>query len=190
MTIQSAYAAHMSIAVTLLTQERQALATRMEQLLAEMRDVKVKGRELDTAISTLTGSKPTETVARAGDLKGATLALIREAGELGTTPRDIFSKLSQQGRQTSEASVQSTASRLKGDGFVETRNGRWFAKNKEGPGVSAPEPSESLGPRDGSRGLPVKLAPEGSKPSGSTSVREKPFSAGDFADDLDDDVPF
>jgi hypothetical protein len=112
----------MNIAIEVLRRER-------DQAKEQMAALKVRVRELESAISLIEGSAGIDAQKgrHDGELKDRVLDLIVAAGPDGCTPRAIAGKLTAAGRPTSDASVSSTLSRLKGDGKVHNERGLWFA---------------------------------------------------------------
>lgn len=85
-------------------------------------------RDLEMAIGILEGQPPQSKHVRApGDFKLSVLNKLKEAGSQGGTPKELADSFVREGRQTSDASVSSTLSRLKGESKVINRNSRWFA---------------------------------------------------------------
>lgn len=113
----------MNGALDILKRERDDSAEQIRVLRARIKD-------LDSAIGILEG-QPVSTGNRrsSGDLKGRVLSKLEELGNTGGTPRELAESLTHDGRQTSDASVSSTLSRLKGESKVANRNGRWFVAN-------------------------------------------------------------
>jgi hypothetical protein len=113
----------------------------------QIRLLRVRIKDLDAAISLLEGQPASAKNGRAtGDLKLSVLKKLDEAGIAGGTPKELADKLTSEGRQTSDASVSSTLSRLKAESKVANRNGRWFAVN----GLSDSQNGESKSPdKDG-----------------------------------------
>jgi hypothetical protein len=113
----------MSGALEILKRERDGATEQIRLLRAKIRD-------LDAAIGVLEGQPVAATSRRAsGDLKSSVLKKLEEAGETGGSPKELADSLTQSGRPTSDASVSSTLSRLKGEAKVANRNGRWFIAN-------------------------------------------------------------
>jgi hypothetical protein len=119
-------------ALEILRRERDDAAEHIRTLRARIRD-------LDSAIGVLEGQPVASKSGRGtGDLKQSVLNKLAEAGEAGGTPKELADNLTRDGRQTSDASVSSTLSRLKAESRVINRNGRWFAAKEQGDS-QAPE---------------------------------------------------
>lgn len=132
----------MNGAVEILKRERLQAQEEVKVLRARIRD-------LDSAISLLDATAASESSRPQGDLKQKVLShLIAVAGG-GATPSQIASAITAAGRQTSEQSVSSTLSRLKGEGKVRNASGSWFAAN--GPDdsqIHESRPDVIVGPDD------------------------------------------
>jgi hypothetical protein len=114
----------MNEAVEILRRERLQAQEQMKVLRARIRD-------LDSAISLLDASAANESQKPQGDLKQKVLAYLTDlSGSDGATPNEIAVALTTAGRSTSDQSVSSTLSRLKGEGKVRNSSGRWFAANE------------------------------------------------------------
>jgi hypothetical protein len=106
------------------------------------------------------------------------------------------------GRETSEPSVSSTLSRMKGESEVENRQGRWFAKIEiQDSNDLLNEPDEVEAPADtrASYGRVAELeGPEKTEQRpirigenvGSSPTPPSPVQLGSYTEDLDDDIPF
>lgn len=118
----------MSIAVEVLRRER-------DQAKDQMAALKLRVRELESAIALIEGSAAGagQRPGRDGDLKDRVLDLVTAAGAEGSTPRAMAAQLTASGRATSDASVSSTLSRLKKDQKVYNERGLWFASSVERP---------------------------------------------------------
>lgn len=112
----------MNGAVQILIRERTQAQEQVKALRARIRD-------LDSAILLLDASAANASQRPQGDLKQKVLAHLSDLSA-GATPRDIASALTAAGRQTSDQSVSSTLSRLKGEGKVRNSSGHWFAANE------------------------------------------------------------
>jgi hypothetical protein len=107
----------------------------------QIRLLRTRIRDLDSAIAVLEGQPAISRGGRpAGDFKASVLKKVRDAGSAGATPKELADSFTREGRQTSDASVSSTLSRLKGESLVSNRNGRWFAASSD----SSPDSIESL----------------------------------------------
>ena len=113
----------MNGAVEILMRERAQAQEQLKVLRARIRD-------LDSAISLLDASAANASPRPQGDLKQKVLAHLRDLHGSGATPSQIASALTSAGRQTSDQSVSSTLSRLKGEGKVRNSSGHWFAANE------------------------------------------------------------
>ena len=100
------------------------------QAQEQMKALRTRIRDLDSAISLLDASAANESQRPQGDLKQKVLAYLDGLDGDGATPSQIASALTAAGRQTSDQSVSSTLSRLKNDGRVRNSNGQWFAANE------------------------------------------------------------
>lgn len=110
----------MNSALEILRRERDDAAEQIRALRARIRD-------LDNAIGVLEGQPLISKVGRgSGDLKQIVLTHLERDGG-GDTPKEIAEALTSQGRPTTDATVSSTLSRLKGESKVINRSGRWFA---------------------------------------------------------------
>jgi hypothetical protein len=113
----------MNGALEILRRERDEAAEQIRVLRTRIRD-------LESAIGVLEGQPVASRQGRgAGDLKISVLNKLKEAGAEGGTPKELADGFTREGRPTSDASVSSTLSRLKGETKVINRNGRWFAAN-------------------------------------------------------------
>jgi hypothetical protein len=98
----------------------------------QIRTLRIRIRDLDNAIAILEDQPEVAKRGRApGDLKAIVLGKL-EALDVGGSPKEIADALTRDGRPTSDASVSSTLSRLKAEGRVANRSGRWFAANQTG----------------------------------------------------------
>jgi hypothetical protein len=111
-------------AVEILMRERAQAQEQVKVLRARIRD-------LDSAISLLDASAANASRRSQGDLKQKVLAHLHELGGSGATPKEIASAITSAGRQTSDQSVSSTLSRLKSEGKVRNSSGQWFAANEQ-----------------------------------------------------------
>jgi len=110
----------MDSAVEILKRERGEAVERIRALKSRVRD-------LDRAIDVLESQPAPGGSARlAGDLKSGITKSLAAVHPSGMTPKDIAARLAQAGRETSDASVSSTLSRLKHDGTVANKGGLWF----------------------------------------------------------------
>lgn len=129
-------------AIAVLQRERDAAASRIDEMQAALKELRATLRSLEQAIVQLTGELPTKTVsAGAGPtLNEMILALLSVDGE-GHTPASIAETLTAHGRETQNTTVSSVLSRLKRSGEAEKRDGFWYlVKEKEPPrGGSYPE---------------------------------------------------
>jgi hypothetical protein len=117
--------APMNGALDILRRERDDAAEQIRILRTRIRD-------LDSAIGILEGHpKESGSGKGSGDLKLGVLNKLKDAASSGGTPKEIADALTREGRATSDASVSSTLSRLKGEAKVINRNGRWFAANAD-----------------------------------------------------------
>lgn len=108
-----------------------------DQAGEQIRSLRSRIRDLDTAIQILEGHPAPSRAGRApGDLKQGVINRITELGTVGGTPKEIADSLTEGGRATSDASVSSTLSRLKAESLVTNRGGRWFAANVESTGAT------------------------------------------------------
>ncbi|HEX8580453.1 MAG TPA: hypothetical protein VF655_12790 [Allosphingosinicella sp.] len=102
-----------------------------EDAAEQIRALRLRIRDLDAAISVLEDQPLATKPGRSGgDLKSTVLKQLLEDFSGGGTPKELADALTRQGRATSDASVSSTLSRLKGESKVINRNGRWFAANR------------------------------------------------------------
>jgi hypothetical protein len=99
--------------------------------LEQIRVMRVRIRDLESAINVLEGqpaqSLPTGRVT--GEFKSSILTKLQNLGAVGSSPKELAEAFISEGRITSDASVSSTLSRLKGESVVINRHGRWFAVN-------------------------------------------------------------
>jgi hypothetical protein len=119
----------MNGAVEILRRERLQAQEQVKVLRARIRD-------LDSAIALLDASATNESQRPQGDLKHKVLAYLSELSGRGATPNEIASALTAAGRNTSDQSVSSTLSRLKAEGRVRNASGNWFAANDIGDSQS------------------------------------------------------
>ena len=152
-------------AVAILTRERGAAVEKADSLNVELRELRARIKSLDDAIVVLTGHRPEPRPTRAGggDLKSLVLLTLAAYGQEGVTARELAEAVSLSRPNTSEPSVSSTLSRMKGeDGTCDNRHGKWYIKVPPPPPQRTPEEAFGVPP----------------PPSSS------PF------DDLDDEPPF
>jgi hypothetical protein len=117
-------------AVEILVRERAQAQEQVKALRARIRD-------LDSAISLLDASAANASHRPQGDLKQKVLAHLSGLDGRGATPKEIAAAITSAGRQTSDQSVSSTLSRLKGEGRVRNSSGEWFAANEPDDSQSA-----------------------------------------------------
>ena len=119
--------------LSILDRERVAAQFRVDELSVEMRDLRQRVREIDDAMAVLSGHTPALRPVRGsgGKLQTLILACLKAYGAGGANVREIAASLAADGRETSEPSVSSTLSRMKSEGDVENRNGKWFAPNDD-----------------------------------------------------------
>ena len=114
----------MNSAVEILLRER-------GQALDQVRELRARVRDLDAALTLLGHDVIERSGSRGGgELKTKVLETLLGASE-GKTPKEIASAISQGGRQTSDQSVSSTLSRLKGEARVTNQYGKWFLQIAE-----------------------------------------------------------
>lgn len=116
------------------------------QAQEQVKALRAQIRDLDSAILLLDASAANANQKPQGDLKQKVLAHLHDLSGTGATPSQIASALTSAGRQTSDQSVSSTLSRLKGEGKVRNSSGQWFAANEAADsqsGESHPSPSVS-----------------------------------------------
>lgn len=155
----------MNSALEILRRERDAFAEQAKAL-------RVRIKELDAAIALLGERSSAPKVVQKGDADLNTLVtdILTGAGTVGLVAKDITVALGKMGRETTDASVSSVLSRLKGKSKVRNdSSGRWFAVSEE------PENSEDADDLmdDDPFGAP--------SPASHSGV---PF------DDLDEEIPF
>lgn len=91
-----------------------------------IRTLRTRIKDLDQAIAILEGQPAAGRAGKpSGDLKLIVLNQLRGAGSFGATPKEIATSLTNEGRQTSDATVSSVLSRLKGEAKVANFGGRW-----------------------------------------------------------------
>ena len=114
--------------LSILERERGDAQTRLDDLSGEMRDLKQRIREIDEAVTVLSGVAPTARSSKTGTgrLQDMILKCLNAYGPTGANVREIVFALKTEGRETSEPSTSSTLSRMKADGEVENRQGKWF----------------------------------------------------------------
>lgn len=101
-----------------------------DEAAEQIRLMRTRIRDLDAAISVLGGQPILSKTGRSpGDFKLSVLKKLTELGDRGVTPKELADDFVREGRLTTDASVSSTLSRLKGEMKVVNRNGRWFAAN-------------------------------------------------------------
>jgi hypothetical protein len=99
-----------------------------DEATEQIRVLRTRIRDLESAIGVLEGQPVAARAGKgSGDLKISVLQKLKEAGFEGGTPKELADAFTREGRPTSDASVSSTLSRLKGESKVLNRNGRWFA---------------------------------------------------------------
>jgi hypothetical protein len=169
--------------VAILNRERATAMERLDALTVEGRDLRQRVREIDNAVTLLNGHTPVVKPSRAsaGGLQVLVLDCVKTYGADGVTAKDVAASLTVGGRETSEASVSSTLSRMKQDGGVENRNGKWFAKS---------QPPTRFDDRIGGSETTTGDTAESDNPPPrqveSRTARPMPSA---FDSDLDDDVP-
>lgn len=180
--------------VAILLRERASAAERVDSCAAELRELRQRMREIDDAVALLNGHAPTSKPSRSGvgELKLLVLNCVRSYGREGVTAREVAASLTSSGRETSEPSASSTLSRMKADGDVENRHGKWFSKTVEAPDADAAGASEHFGrvaeleePASSEQHPYRKGENVGSSPTPPAIIQ-----AGAYDSDLDDDVPF
>jgi hypothetical protein len=112
----------------------------------QIRILRTRIRDLESAIGVLEGQPIAGRQGRGtGDLKVNVLNKLKEAGTEGGTPKELADAFTREGRPTSDASVSSTLSRLKGESKVINRNGRWFAASAPPDPQTERSEAENLG---------------------------------------------
>ncbi len=187
--------------VAILNRERATAMERLDALTAEGRDLRQRVREIDNAVTLLNGHTPVVKPSRAsgGSLQALVLECVKTYGADGVTAKDVAASLTAGGRETSEPSVSSTLSRMKQDGGVENRNGKWFAKIE----TSTSQFDDVLGGSDSSTsitGTPALQPDDERRPHRSFDTvgedaddfiaRRPSQRPSAFDSDLDEDVPF
>lgn len=161
----------MNGAVEILKREREAAAEEIRALRARLRD-------LDAAIGCLEGQAVTAKSGKSeGDLKPKVLAVLHDRLQAGCSPKQIAIVLTAGGRPTSDASVSSTLSRLKGEGKVRNQHGIWFA-------VANAESANEVVTRNLTESATRERAPDQQPSADADDVLPN------WDDDLDADVPF
>lgn len=178
-------------AIMVLTHERDQTAAEIERLSDDLKEARAKLRSLDEAIATLTGQPAPERGRGTGPTLNEQVSEVLQE-KPGKTPAEIADILTANGRETSNTTISSILSRMRKEGEVENRDGRWFLSAEIEKGSDESEPQSSLGPVGRERGYPPS-APEGSIPSGSTASRPFGDIAGEFLRKRhldDEDIPF
>ena len=180
--------------VAILIRERGTAVERCDALSSELRELRQRVREIDNAVALLTGHVPSARPARAhgGELKSLILGCVQAYGREGVTAREVAASLTASGRETSEPSASSTLSRMKAEGEVENRHGKWFFKTSEASDAETSEASNESG-RVAELEGPEKTEQRpfrNGENVGSSPTPPSPVPFVGFADDLDDDIPF
>jgi hypothetical protein len=180
--------------VAILIRERASAAERADACSAELRDLRQRMREIDDAVELLNGHIPAVKPSRStgGELKTLILNCVQSHGSEGVTAREIAASLTFRGRETSEPSASSTLSRMKTDGEVENRQGRWYPRTTKASDTEVPEASNEFG-RVAELEVPARSEQHPYRKGenvGSSPTPPSFIQAGDYDSDLDDDVPF
>lgn len=121
----------MSYAADVLSRERDQTASRLDELANEVRALRARLRELDSAIELLGGS-PVRTVpavapsARPGERLIDRIERMLEVEGPGTSPSELAARLKEGGRETSGETVSSLLNRLKKQGTAVKRGRSWY----------------------------------------------------------------
>jgi uncharacterized protein YhaN len=111
----------MNNAVQILRQER-------DKTNEQIKALRIRLKELDAAINVLEGQSPVAKLnGRSKDMKSLVVEVIEAAGFSGLLVKDILSELSKRGKETTEASLASTLSRLKSDEKLWNDRGMWIS---------------------------------------------------------------
>lgn len=125
----------MNGAVDILKRERDEAVEQVRMLRARIRDV-------EAAIAVLEGQPaPVRAGRSSANIKQSVLSLLNDEGETGATPRELTEALMRMGHSTSEPSVSSTLSRLKGEAKVNNRGGKWFAASAVSAQAATQQPT-------------------------------------------------
>ena len=118
----------------------QILRLERDKANEQIKALRVRLRELDAAINLLENQvpEPNKAGSRSKDMKSLVVEVIDAAGAGGLLIKDVLSELSKRGKETTEASLASTLSRLKNEQKVKNDRGMWigvrFENLEENPG--------------------------------------------------------
>lgn len=136
----------------MLQRELEETDRQISQMTEALKAARVKHKSLGDALSVLTGQPELPHTSRSISDNGPTLenqilALLAPDG-MGLSPAEIANLLTENGRETGNTTVSSTLSRMKKEGIVVKRGGKWFL------------PQEDTSQRVVSGGLPSALSAE------------------------------
>lgn len=123
-------------AVDVLQREMEENGCLIEKTAETLKFAKAKQKSLEEALEVLTG-QPIITPESGPTLKEQILELLTPDG-MGLAPVEIAAQLTESGRETGNTTVSSTLSRMKKEGVVVKRGGKWFLPSN--PEVSQDTP--------------------------------------------------
>lgn len=116
-------------AIDVLQRELEETDRHIADLSESLKSARAKQKSLGEALSVLTGQPSAALTVKAADggptLKEHISALLTPDG-MGLSPAEIAALLTENGRETGNTTVSSTLSRMKRDGVVVKRGGKWF----------------------------------------------------------------
>lgn len=106
----------------------QILRLERERANEQIKALRIRLKELDAAISLLESQEPLpKATGRGKDMKSLVVEVIEAAGHSGLLIKDILFELGKRGKDTTEASLASTLSRLKSDEKLRNDRGMWIS---------------------------------------------------------------
>ena len=114
-----------------LKELKESAARELTELEMQVREARVKVKTLDLAISAMDGSPappvvlPSKNASVSVNVKKAVLDIVVEAGINGVSAAEVVKKAAEDGRNLKSTSVSSLLSRLKREGTLELRDGKY-----------------------------------------------------------------
>ena len=122
-------------AIDVLQRELEETDRHISEMTEALKAAKAKHKSLGDALAVLTGQPalshtPRSTSDSGPTLKEQILDLLAPDG-MGLAPAEIANLLTENGRETGNTTVSSTLSRMKKDGVVVKRGGKWFLPQED-----------------------------------------------------------